>query len=99
MLDDTPRKLLRIIYHFSGHFRRMPTLPELERLSGRLPGPIKAGMQQLADQNYITWNHALPVETAIIIEGWERNDEEPEGGPRKPQQPSAPGNTDYWQYY
>ncbi len=80
----------------------MPTLPELERLSGRLPGPIKTGMQQLVEHNYIEWNHSLPVETAVIIEGWERDtryDEEELTGPRKPQQTPAAGNTDYWQYY
>lgn len=53
MLDDTPRKLLRIMYHFSVHFKRLPRLPEMERLSGRMPVAIRRGMQELAKENYI----------------------------------------------
>ncbi|MBT2293437.1 helix-turn-helix domain-containing protein [Paenibacillus albidus] len=55
MLVDTARKLLRIMYHFYGHFRRMPTLRELARLSGRTPGSILLGCQELLREGYIEW--------------------------------------------
>lgn len=102
MLDDTPRKLLRIMVHFRSHFRRMPSLSELERLSGRRSGSIKAGMLQLIEQHYIQWDEKQPVETAIIIEAWERDvryKEQAETAPGKSQQASAAGNTDYWTNY
>lgn len=98
MLDDTPRKLLRIMYHFSGHFKRMPTMPEMERLSGRMPVAIRKGMLELADQNYISWNPHATVETAVIIEGWEREDLN-SGRPQEPQRSFQTGNLVYWQYY
>lgn len=98
MLDDTPRKLLRILYHFSGHFKRMPTMPEMERLSGRMPVTIRKGMLELADQNYISWNPHTTVETAVIIEGWEREDTN-SGRSHDPQRSIQTGNLDYWQYY
>ncbi|WP_379126854.1 hypothetical protein [Paenibacillus sp. sgz500958] len=102
MLDDTSRKLLRIMYHFSRSFRRMPDLVELGRLSSRMPAPIKKGMRQLAEQNYILWNPEMPVETAVIIEGWERNspvDKHVERKSQLPQKSAEPGALDYWQYY
>lgn len=71
MLDDTARKLLRIMYHFKNHFRRMPKLRELARLSGRTRPAILAGLQELARKNYIQWQPAQPVETAVILVAWE----------------------------
>ncbi|WP_052088165.1 hypothetical protein [Paenibacillus wynnii] len=101
MLDDTPRKLLRILYHFSSHYKRMPALSELGRLSGRSSMKIREGMQILAEQNYIEWNRKMPVERAVIIEGWERPDptakQQGEGQIR--QLTRTTGNTDYWLYY
>ncbi|AIQ68452.1 hypothetical protein D3C81_2083110 [compost metagenome] len=72
MLDDTPRKLLRVIAQFRYHFRRMPNLPELRRLSGRRPAEINKGFKILVAENYITWSPSQPIETAVIIEGWKR---------------------------
>jgi hypothetical protein len=72
MLDDTARKLLRIMYHFFNHFRRMPTLPELEKLSGRARGDILLGFKELAGESYIQWQPQRPMETAVILEAWER---------------------------
>jgi hypothetical protein len=47
MLSDTPRKLLLVINHYSRHFGRMPSLPELERLSGRMPVDIRNGLKEV----------------------------------------------------
>ncbi|MNC28677.1 hypothetical protein D3C75_768960 [compost metagenome] len=55
----------------------MPTMPELERLSGRLPAPIREGMRELVAERYIEWNSGTPPETAVIIEGWERQEPRP----------------------
>jgi len=98
MLEDTPRKLLRIMYHFSGHFKRMPSMPEMERLSGRMPVAIRKGMLELADQNYISWNPHTTVETAVIIEGWEREADNSERSYESHRSVQT-GNLDYWQYY
>ena len=100
MLEDTPRKLLRILYHFSSHYKRMPTLSELVRLSGRSRVKIRLGMQTLAEQAYIQWNPKMPVEKAVIIEGWERADPRTDRNSRPVQQQMvSEGNTDYWLYY
>ncbi|ETT55419.1 hypothetical protein C162_03147 [Paenibacillus sp. FSL R7-269] len=50
MLDDTPRKLLRIIVQFKYHFKRIPTIRELGRLSGRRPA-----------EHYIEWEAGMVV--------------------------------------
>lgn len=65
MLDDTARKLL-IMYHFGGHFGRMPKLAEPIRLSGRSEDKILSGFGELAVQGYICWQPPQPVETAVI---------------------------------
>ncbi|WP_313640336.1 hypothetical protein [Paenibacillus sp.] len=77
-------------------------MPELQRLSGRLPVPIKEGLALLAQENYIQWVQGMPPETAIIIEGWERPD------PRVKRHEVAPqgiqwgidgSNIEYWTDY
>lgn len=71
MLDDTARKLLRIMVHFRGHFRRMPQLAELIRLSGRRENKVLSGFRELALQGYIEWQPSQPVEAAVILIAWE----------------------------
>ncbi|WP_052088295.1 hypothetical protein [Paenibacillus wynnii] len=73
-------------------------MPEMERLSGRMPVAIRKGMLELADQNYISWNPHTTVETAVIIEGWERENDTSER-PHEHRSSSQTGNLDYWQYY
>lgn len=102
MLGDTPRKLLLILTHYSQHFKRMPSLPELERLSGRMPVDIKNGLKELVEENYIDWNPHTPPETAIIIEGWERPDprfKRNETVSQEIQQGVSGSSIDYWTRY
>lgn len=102
MLDDTARKLLRVMFQFNGHFRRMPNLVELKRLSGRRSAAIKAGMLQLVEQHYIQWDDKQPVETAVVIEAWERDvpfKDYVGADPHKSQQAPFTGNIDYWTEY
>lgn len=99
MLKDTPRKLLLIINHYYRHFGRLPSMPELERLSGRMPVDIRSGMSVLAQENYIEWSPHTPPETAVIIEGWERDNpshKEVQTGAGKT---TGQGYTDYWSQY
>lgn len=102
MLSDTARKLLMIMTHSSGHHGHMPNLKELETKSGRTPTKIREGMQELLEQNYLEWKPGTPTESALILEGWERDDPAgklSQGGERQPQQTNAQGNMGYWQYY
>lgn len=83
MLDDTPRKLLRIIVQFKYPFKRMPTIRELGKLSGRRPADVIKGFKVLAAEHYIVWDAGKPIQTAVIVEGWERHlsdDSAPQGG-------------------
>lgn len=99
MLDDTPRKLLRIIAQFRYHFRRMPKIRELQKLSGRRPADIVKGFKVLAAEHYIEWEPGKPIETATIIETWERDvpyDTAPQGGAQSARRAT---NIDYWMYH
>ncbi|WP_341347143.1 hypothetical protein [Paenibacillus sp. FSL H3-0469] len=99
MLDDTPRKLLRIIVQFKYHFKRMPSIQELGRLSGRRPAEIIKGFKVLAAEHYIEWEAGKPIQTAVILEEWERHasyDATPQGGVQTAQRG---GNADYWLYH
>lgn len=99
MLDDTPRKLLRVIVQFNYHFKRMPKMSELCRLSGRRPAEIIRGFKVLASELYIDWDTGNPIETATILEGWERH---VSYGtiPQKNTLVARPGgNIDYWLYH
>ncbi|MDF9845465.1 DNA-binding MarR family transcriptional regulator [Paenibacillus sp. PastF-1] len=99
MLDDTSRKLLRIIAQFRYHFKRMPDIKELGRLSGRRPAEITKAFKVLAAENYIQWNTSEPIQKAVILEVWERNvpyDITPQGGT---QTVRDGGNIDYWLYH
>ncbi|MEK3969427.1 hypothetical protein [Paenibacillus sp. FSL H7-0323] len=99
MLSDTARKLLMIMTHSANHHAHMPSLPELERLSGRMPVPIKAALKELVEENYIEWNPNTPPETAVIIEGWERPDsrfKKRQIASQEIQWGMDGGNIDYW---
>jgi hypothetical protein len=59
-------------------------------------------MSQLIEQHYIQWDEKQPIETAVILESWEREvrfKEPAETDLRKPSQEPAAGNTDYWIYH
>lgn len=55
MLPDLERKLLRIIYNYWSQRRRMPTMTELERTTGRYERDIVAALQQLEVEEYLIW--------------------------------------------
>ncbi|MDH6372889.1 hypothetical protein M2444_004718 [Paenibacillus sp. PastF-3] len=99
MLDDTPRKLLRIISQFRYQFRRMPNIKELGRLSGRHPAEIIKGFKVLSAEHYIDWDVSKPIETTIIIEGWERNVPYEKTQQQGAESGSGGTNIDYWLYH
>lgn len=99
MLNDTPRKLLLIINHYSRHFGSMPGMPELERLSGRTSVDIRSGLLELVKENYIEWKLHSSPETARIIEGWERDNPSHRDPEDISKRSGAPSNIDYWLYY
>lgn len=55
MLPDLERKLLRIIYNFWTQRRRVPTMKELERTTGRPQRDIVATLHNLERNQYIQW--------------------------------------------
>lgn len=93
MLSDLERKLLRILYNFSYQQRRMPTVPELERKTGRTPVDITHALDELVAQEYILWPDRPHLDTITILEPDERNKYE---GP-KPRVNT--GSTAYWTQY
>lgn len=93
MLSDFERKLLRILYNFTSQRHRMPTMMEVERVTGKAVGVIEQGLVGLVEQQYILWTDRPNLDTIIILEGWER----------ERTQTSKPrintGSTDYWIQY
>ncbi|WP_052098527.1 hypothetical protein [Paenibacillus stellifer] len=77
MLSDNARKILRIMYYHRQHFGAVPPMRQLKRKSSRRPEQIRAALQELADGHYIAWRPGDPPETAVILEGWEREDPQP----------------------
>lgn len=55
MLPDLERKLLRIIHNYWSQRRRMPTMMELERTTGRYERDVVAALQQLEVEEYLHW--------------------------------------------
>jgi hypothetical protein len=53
----------------------MPTLEVLEIKSGRTSEKIRAGLQELTEKNYILWEFGKPLESAVVVEGWERTED------------------------
>ncbi len=93
MLTDIERKLLRILYNFSYQQRRMPTMTELERKTGKTSSEIEHGLGVLVQQEYILWPDRPYLDTITILEGWEREQTE------APKTRINTGSTDYWTQY
>lgn len=97
MLNDYERKVLRILYNYKGIRRRFPTIHELTVKTGRGKADIMSALQGLIAANYITWADKSDTANIVILEGWERESEQPK-------QPAAsqfdrPGDISYWTEY
>lgn len=66
VLDDTPRKILRMLYHFG----YVPTIAELARKSGRTPGRVKMALRVLTVLRFIDWDPNRHHELKIL-QAWE----------------------------
>jgi predicted transcriptional regulator len=66
VLDDAPRKLLRILCNH----RYVPTIAELARKSGRTPGEVKMALRVLVNERFIEWDPNRHHELKII-QAWE----------------------------
>lgn len=73
MLNDLERKLLRILFNFSTQRHRMPTKPELERMTGRRYRDIEAALNKLVEERYLFWPDKPRLDTLVILEAWERD--------------------------
>lgn len=67
MLTDYERKLLRILYNYSTQRHRMPTLKELERMTGRTAAVILQGLDELLLQKYIEWPNRPYIGSIVIL--------------------------------
>jgi len=68
MLDDTSRKVLRILFNS----RRAPSVSELARLSGRRPKQVEISLRKLNKEQFIQWEWERGGELKII-RPWEED--------------------------
>ncbi|WP_051775777.1 LexA family transcriptional regulator [Paenibacillus tyrfis] len=71
MLADAERKVLRIIANYSAGRKRMPSLMELGRKTGKSREGLLNVLGVLGKEGYILWSSADP-ERIILIQAWER---------------------------
>ncbi|PUA40086.1 hypothetical protein C8Z91_06205 [Paenibacillus elgii] len=75
MLADAERKVLRIIANYSAGRKRMPTLIELGRKTGKSQKKLLETLSELAKEGYISWTPADP-DRITLLQAWEREDRE-----------------------
>ncbi|OKP92275.1 hypothetical protein A3842_02565 [Paenibacillus sp. P3E] len=68
-------------------------------MSGRRPAGIIKAFKVLAVENYIQWSVSNPIQTAVILEGWERNVPYDTSLERGVQNGREGNNIDYWLYH
>ncbi|MGF7050432.1 hypothetical protein J2T13_004970 [Paenibacillus sp. DS2015] len=91
MLADAERKLLRVLYNYSKRHNVIPTIGDLERLTGRYRNGIWESLITLRSLGYIYWEDKASMNSIQIIEGWEKE-------PNKSVVPSSSSreNINYW---
>ena len=93
MLDDQERKLLRVLYNFFAHHRRMPVWRELSAITYRSIDELIHTLTVLENKRYIYWDNKEDLETLIMIDGWERET-------RRPRTPTPRSeDASYWTQY
>ncbi|MGG4132146.1 hypothetical protein ABEW19_28230 [Paenibacillus illinoisensis] len=97
MLNDYERKVLRILYNYKGIRRRFPTIHELTVKTGRGKADIMAALQGLIAANYITWVDKSDTANIVILEGWQRENEQPK--PPATSQFERSNDISYWTEY
>ncbi|WP_068530199.1 hypothetical protein [Paenibacillus glacialis] len=94
MLADAERKLLRVLYNYSRRHNVIPTMGDLERLTGRNMDSVRESLAELESLNYILWENKASMSSIQIIEGWEREESRPVAP-----SPSSNVNNNYWMEY
>lgn len=72
MLKDIERKLLRILSNYVSRHNKMPTMDQLETMSGKRKDQIFQALRELEKQEYIQWQNKTSIESIKILEAWER---------------------------
>jgi len=72
MLKDIERKLLRILSNYASRHNKLPTMDQLETMSGKRKDQIFQALRELEIQEYIQWENKPSVESIRILEAWER---------------------------
>jgi len=67
MLPDLERKLLRIIYNFWSQRRRIPSINELERTTGRTERDILTALGRLEREEYLQWPDKSTLDTLRLL--------------------------------
>lgn len=67
MLNDTERKLLRILFNRNGHQNTRILIPELARLAGREAGQIRKALERLHEERFIEWE----IDYVKVVPGWQ----------------------------
>ncbi|SEN90858.1 hypothetical protein SAMN05518670_3030 [Paenibacillus sp. OK076] len=97
MLTDYQRKVLRILYNYSGGRRRLPTIHELTVKTGKHKPDVMAALDALIASEYIHWDDKSDTASIVILEDWERESELPKL-PKAPS-PAQPNDLSYWTEY
>lgn len=72
ILSDFERKLLRILFNYSSMRHSMPTIKQLERMTGRTVPVIERGLDVLVEKQYILWSNRPYMNPIIILKEWEQ---------------------------
>lgn len=91
MLDDSERKIHRILHNYSVGRRRYPSMQELIVKTGRSEKDITQTLISLEDKLFIIWDDKRQVESIKLLQGWEH---QPKSEPMK-----SSDNLDYWTKY
>jgi hypothetical protein len=73
MLPDIERKVLRILYNYSLTHYRMPTIRELETMTGRRKEGLFKTLEELEKKVYIKWEIKPYTQSIVVLEGWDRD--------------------------
>lgn len=100
MLPDFERKILRILYNYSGQRGRLPTMDELVIKTGQSKQRIREALIYLENDQYISWANKADINSILILEGWERQPTKPSTVTSvQPRRQNISQNINYWTQY
>lgn len=72
MLDDSERKIHRILHNYSVGRGRLPSMQELMIKTGKSEKDITDTLIILEDKLFIIWDDKRQVESIQLLKGWEQ---------------------------